>query len=131
MEVSSIGLDQDRVSGVQFDVGLFTNLTRDHLDYHGTMRRYRVAKARLFECESLEYAVLNLDDAFGADLARRLRRDGLNVIGYGFQPAANGADRHLLRVIGSRLAADARAVRFQVTTPWGSAHVRSPVLGRF
>ena len=131
MEVSSIGLDQDRVSGVQFDVALFTNLTRDHLDYHGTMRRYRLAKARLFACESLEYAVVNLDDAFGADLARRLKRDGLSVIGYGFQPSRDRNPSRVLRVTGSRLVADARAVRFHVTTPWGSAEVKSPVLGRF
>ena len=70
MEVSSHGLAQDRVSGVEFDVALLTNLTRDHLDYHGTMRAYRNAKARLFRWPTLKWAVLNLDDAFGAALAR-------------------------------------------------------------
>ncbi|HXF67167.1 MAG TPA: Mur ligase family protein, partial [Burkholderiales bacterium] len=62
MEVSSIGLDQHRVAGVEFDVALFTNLTRDHLEYHRTLRRYRQAKARLFACETLGHAVVNLDD---------------------------------------------------------------------
>jgi UDP-N-acetylmuramoyl-L-alanyl-D-glutamate--2,6-diaminopimelate ligase len=84
MEVSSIGLDQGRVAGVQFDVALFTNLTRDHFDYHRTLRRYRAAKARLFDCASLQTAVVNLDDAFGAELAQRSLRRGIKVIGYGF-----------------------------------------------
>src|SRR6185436_11627707 len=68
MEVSSIGLDQDRVAGVEFDVALFTNLTRDHLDYHATMQRYRAAKARLFGFDTLRHAVVNLDDDFGREL---------------------------------------------------------------
>ena len=67
MEVSSHGLDQGRVNGVAFDVALFTNLTRDHLDYHGTMAAYGAAKARLFAWPGLAAAVINVDDAFGAD----------------------------------------------------------------
>jgi len=124
MEVSSIGLEQDRVAGVEFDVALFTNLTRDHLDYHRSMRRYRAAKARLFAWETLRHAVVNLDDDFGAALARRIRRPGLKVIGYGFN-ARRGA-----RVAGSNLVTGARGVSFDVRTPWGSAHVVSPALGR-
>jgi UDP-N-acetylmuramoyl-L-alanyl-D-glutamate--2,6-diaminopimelate ligase len=130
MEVSSIGLDQDRVAGVQFDVALFTNLTRDHLEYHRTMRRYRRAKARLFECESLKHAIVNLDDDFGAELAGRVRRRGLNVIGYGFASTA-GAARRLPRVSGRNLATGAAGVRFDVRTPWGAATIESPVLGRY
>jgi UDP-N-acetylmuramoyl-L-alanyl-D-glutamate--2,6-diaminopimelate ligase len=127
MEVSSIGLDQDRVAGIEFDVALFTNLSRDHLEYHRTMRRYREAKARLFAWESLRHAVVNLDDGFGAELARRIRRPGLSVIGYGFGAAA-GAQR--MRVAGLNLVTGARGVSFDVRTPWGGAHVASPVLGR-
>ena len=77
MEVSSIGLEQGRVAGVEFDVALLTNLTRDHLDYHGTMARYSAPRRALFDCESLTHAVLNLDDAFGAELAGRIKRRGL------------------------------------------------------
>jgi len=124
MEVSSIGLDQDRVAGVEFDVALFTNLSRDHLEYHRSMRRYGEAKARLFSWETLKHAVVNLDDDFGAELARRIRRPGLNVIGYGF-----GAARRA-RVAGANLVTGARGVSFDVRTPWGSAHVASRVLGR-
>jgi UDP-N-acetylmuramoyl-L-alanyl-D-glutamate--2,6-diaminopimelate ligase len=127
MEVSSIGLDQDRVAGIEFDVALFTNLSRDHLEYHRTMLRYREAKARLFAWESLKHAVVNLDDDFGVELARRIRRPGLGVIGYGF--GAAGAQR--ARVAGLNLVTAARGVSFDVRTPWGAAHVASPVLGRY
>jgi len=128
LEVSSIGLDQDRVAGVEFDVALFTNLTRDHLEYHGTLARYGAAKARLFAWESLRHAVVNLDDGFGRELARRIRRPGLEVIGYGFDGARG---TRAVRVAGSNLATGAHDVSFDVRTPWGSARVASPVLGRF
>jgi UDP-N-acetylmuramoyl-L-alanyl-D-glutamate--2,6-diaminopimelate ligase len=124
MEVSSIGLDQDRLAGVEFEIALFTNLTRDHLDYHRTMKRYRGVKARLFAWDTLKHAVVNVDDDFGAELARRIRRPGLSVLGYGF-----GASRGV-KVYGTNLATTARGVAFDVKTPWGSAHVACPVLGR-
>jgi len=127
MEVSSIGLDQDRVAGVEFDVALFTNLSRDHLEYHRTMRRYGEAKACLFAWQTLRHAVVNLDDDFGAALARGIGRPGLEVIGYGFT-AARGAP--LARVTGSNLVTSARGVSFDAKTPWGAARVTSPVLGR-
>jgi UDP-N-acetylmuramoyl-L-alanyl-D-glutamate--2,6-diaminopimelate ligase len=131
MEVSSIGLDQDRVAGVEFDTALFTNLTRDHLEYHRTMRRYREAKAKLFAWEDLRHAVVNLDDDFGVELARRIRRPGLRVIGYGFgevRGASRGARGD--RVTGANLVASARGIAFDVKTPWGSARLVSAVLGR-
>jgi len=71
MEVSSHALDQHRVAAVNFRVAAFTNLTRDHLDYHGTMEAYGAAKARLFDMPHLGCGVINVDDAFGATLARR------------------------------------------------------------
>ncbi len=127
MEVSSIGLDQDRVAGVQFDVALLTNLTRDHLDYHCTLRRYQRAKARLFACESLKHAIVNLDDDFGAELAGRVRRRGLNVLGYSFGRGV----RRIPRVLGKNLTTGAGGVRFDVKTPWGAATIKSPVIGSY
>ncbi len=127
MEVSSIGLDQDRVAGVEFDIALFTNLTRDHIEYHRTMRRYREAKAKLFAWETLKHAVVNLDDDFGLELARRIRRPGLKVIGYGFGVARG---TRAAPVTGANLVTGARGISFDVRTPWGSARVASPVLGR-
>ena len=69
MEVSSHGLAQYRVNGVPFQTAVFTNLTRDHLDYHGSMAEYGAAKARLFYWQGLQNAIINSDDAFGAALA--------------------------------------------------------------
>ena len=72
MEVSSHALEQDRVAGVQFDCAVFTNLTQDHLDYHGSMAEYAAAKAKLFQQFAIEHAVLNFDDPFGRELASQL-----------------------------------------------------------
>jgi UDP-N-acetylmuramoyl-L-alanyl-D-glutamate--2,6-diaminopimelate ligase len=75
MEVSSHALDQDRVTAVRFRCAAFTNLSRDHLDYHGSMEAYAQAKARLFAFESLERCVLNADDAWAPEFARRVAAD--------------------------------------------------------
>jgi UDP-N-acetylmuramoyl-L-alanyl-D-glutamate--2,6-diaminopimelate ligase len=133
MEVSSHGLVQDRVSGVEFDVALFTNLTRDHLDYHGTMRSYRNAKARLFRSPGLKSAVLNLDDPFGAELARHCPERGVAAFGYGFNRTLPAAlrGRRVPRVIGRELRMSPDGLAFEVTTPWGDAHIESPLVGRF
>jgi UDP-N-acetylmuramoyl-L-alanyl-D-glutamate--2,6-diaminopimelate ligase len=79
MEVSSIGLDQGRTNGAHFDVAVLTNLTRDHLEYHGTMEAYAAAKEKLFDMA--DCAVLNLDDPFGRHLAAKLRGK-VRTIGY-------------------------------------------------
>ena len=83
MEVSSHALDQQRVAEIAFSGAVFTNLTRDHLDYHGTMEAYAAAKARLFDVPSLCYAVLCEDDAFGRALRLRLATRSLTVLGFG------------------------------------------------
>jgi len=82
MEVSSIGIDQERINGARFDVAVLTNLTRDHIDYHGTMQAYADTKARFFDMPGMGAAVLNLDDGFGMEQASRLAACGMRVIGY-------------------------------------------------
>eukprot|EP01032_Pedospumella_encystans_P033417 gene33417-37763_t len=72
IEVTSIGLDLGRTDGMHFDVALFTNLTRDHLDHHGSMEAYEAAKTKLFDSPGLQAAVVNLDDAMGRRLADRM-----------------------------------------------------------
>ena len=80
MEVSSHALDQARVAGVPFEVAVFTNLSRDHLDYHASMAAYADTKARLFEVDGLRHAVINVDDGFGVELASRATARGIGVI---------------------------------------------------
>ncbi len=122
MEVSSHGIEQGRVNGVAFDAALFTNLSRDHLDYHGDMRAYGEAKARLFAWPHLKHAVVNLDDEFGAELATRIDRTNVNVIGYGFNKG---------EISGHKLDLSTKGLKLEITTPWGAAKVRSGMLGAF
>jgi len=122
MEVSSHGLDQGRTAGVKFDVGVFTNLTRDHLDYHGTMEAYAEAKYRLFTSRGLRHAVVNLDDPFGRAFAARLRATPVSVTGYGL---AQGELR------AGPIAQSDAGLRFRVASPWGEGEVAAPVLGAF
>ncbi len=79
MEVSSHALDQHRVANVPFDIAVFTNLSRDHLDYHADMAAYADSKARLFAMDGLRHAVINIDDGFGAELAARTAANGIRV----------------------------------------------------
>ena len=89
MEVSSHALDQDRILGTVFDCAVFTNLTQDHLDYHGNMANYAQAKAKLFAQPGLLHAVINLDDAFGRELAMNLlAQDALKVWAYALNKTA-------------------------------------------
>jgi len=130
MEASSIGLDQGRVNGVAFDVAVLTNLTRDHLEYHGSMDAYAAAKARLFEASGVRHAVLNLDDAFGRRMAQRLRATAMQRIGYTLQAASAAADTDV--VFAARdISVTARGLRFTVATPQGEHTIEAPLVGRF
>jgi UDP-N-acetylmuramoyl-L-alanyl-D-glutamate--2,6-diaminopimelate ligase len=109
MEVSSHGLDQGRVSEVKYDIAVFTNLTRDHLDYHGTMEAYGEAKARLFALRGLKTAVINVDDAFGREIAGRAERRGVDVIRY-----ATNAGVKFANLIAQNIAVTAAGLSFTV-----------------
>ena len=122
MEVSSHALEQGRVGAVEFEVAAFTNLTRDHLDYHGTMEAYGAAKARLFACRGLKTAVINVDDDFGRTLAGRMPT-GMRILRTG---TAGGAD-----VGADAIATTAEGLAFELHTPWGVHAIRSALLGRF
>jgi UDP-N-acetylmuramoyl-L-alanyl-D-glutamate--2,6-diaminopimelate ligase len=122
MEVSSHGLDQGRVNAVAFDVALFTNLSRDHLDYHGTMAAYGAAKSKLFRWPGLRVAVINADDAFGRSLIDQARAKGRKVLTYGFAAAD---------VVGGRLVTSPLGLAFTVETPWGRGEIHSPLVGAF
>lgn len=122
MEVSSHGLDQGRVNGVEFDIAVFTNLSRDHLDYHETMQAYGEAKQKLFAWDGLSAAIVNVDDAFGAELASALKAQGKPCTTYGFEAAD---------ICASALQLHDAGLSMQVATPQGSVLLAAPVLGRF
>ncbi|OGT20728.1 MAG: UDP-N-acetylmuramoyl-L-alanyl-D-glutamate--2,6-diaminopimelate ligase, partial [Gallionellales bacterium RIFOXYB12_FULL_54_9] len=133
MEVSSHALAQGRVNGVRFDVALLTNLTRDHLDYHGDMQGYSAAKRRLFDWKSLKYAVVNLDDVFGAELALRLREKEVEVVGYGLSDSAlQLAGKHGLRMVKGHLTEmSGQGMHLAIHSSWGVAELNSVLIGRF
>jgi len=124
METSSHALDQGRVDAVHFEVGVFTNLTRDHLDYHGDMASYGAAKERLFAVEGMTAAVVNIDDGFGhalfARLPQALRRIGTSARG----------DAQAL-VAATDIVLDAAGIGFRLRIEGDVHDVRSPLLGRF
>ena len=122
MEVSSIGLHQDRVAGLVFDVAVFTNFTRDHLDYHGNMTAYAAEKRKLFEMPGLRTAVINLDDPFGVELAAQLE-GRVRTLGYTLADG-QGGDR-VLRA--KNLAQTGTGATFEVDGVCFAA----PVIGRF
>jgi UDP-N-acetylmuramoyl-L-alanyl-D-glutamate--2,6-diaminopimelate ligase len=122
MEVSSHGLDQGRVTALAFDVAVMTNLSRDHLDYHGTMEAYAAAKAKLFAWNDLRCRVVNLDDAFGRQLAAAPHPSRL--ISYSLEDSSA-----YLFCRDARFDDD--GVRATLVTPQGSHALRSSLLGRF
>ena len=128
MEVSSHALHQDRVAGVAFDLAVFTNLSRDHLDYHHSMEAYGEAKARLFAVEGLSGAVINTDDPFGQRLLATLRPD-IRVLAYGLGgEAPAGVDRWLS---AATVETSSRGLRLGVSGSWGPAELSCGLLGRF
>ena len=129
MEVSSHALDQGRVAGVRFRASVFTNLTHDHLDYHGDLQSYARAKRRLFDELNPAAAVLNMDDAVGRELLETLQgRMPLWAYGLGAQPWA----------VGGSSVAEAKSIhmepagmRLELHTSHGEGVLASPLLGQF
>jgi UDP-N-acetylmuramoyl-L-alanyl-D-glutamate--2,6-diaminopimelate ligase len=124
MEVSSHALAQQRVFGIPFDVTVFTNLTRDHLDYHHTMEEYSASKQVLFEgcgTEAPRAAVLNLDDEYGEKLVKVSKKRGSEVLTYGF---TNGD------FCAKKVEITPRGTRFDLVTPEGTIPLFSQLIGQ-
>ena len=129
MEVSSHAIDQFRVGAVRFRTAAFTNLTRDHLDYHGSMDSYGATKARLFTREDLASRVINVDDAFGRVLARDPRGRGrLIVTSRGHQAHARDA-AGFVRAMHVELSA--RGIELEFDSSWGPGALASALVGDF
>lgn len=122
MEVSSHALSQDRVAGLEFTGAVLTNISRDHLDYHGTMDAYAQAKARLFEGDTLRYAVLNTDDRYGVAFKERVDARGVQSLGFGMESGD-------VRIIEARGTLD--GLHVQLHTPSGTISATTRFFGRF
>ena len=122
MEVSSHGLDQGRISGLNVDTAIFTNLTRDHLDYHGSMESYADAKGLLFARPELKFAIFNGDDEWSSYLAEKT--SSAQCLTYSLSDQS--ADVYLQNI---QLLPD--GMQAYIVTPWGEGELRTPLLGRF
>lgn len=125
MEVSSHGIDQQRVQGLELDVAVFTNLTRDHLDYHPSMEEYFAVKTRLFTGETgvrPRQSVINLDDPWGRKLWDMLS-DTENRISFGEHPEAD--------VRASEVECGFKGTQLRLHWPEGACDLESPLIGRF
>lgn len=127
MEVSSHALAQGRTQGVVFAGAVFTNLTRDHLDYHGSVEAYGEAKRRLFESPGLRFAVINRDDAFGRELMADLRPD-ITSVSYGIDVGPAAGEKH---VSGDIQETSLAGIRLSFDSSWGGGELALPLLGRF
>lgn len=123
VEASSHGLDQGRLAGVEFRAAAFTNLSRDHLDYHGDLERYGAAKARLFHTPSVAVAVVNLDDAVGRRIAAELPA-GVEL--WGFSTSGDTSAR-----LRARVATTAAGLALDLDTHWGTGRLELPLIGSF
>lgn len=131
MEVSSHGLDQGRVNGVAFTTAVLSNMAQDHLDYHGTLDNYAAAKKRLFYTPGLGTAVINLDDAFGRELAKEVR-EHVCVWGYSLKNDVSAyKDCADYFVNAMEIKPFDRGYRLTVSTPKGEGCFDIPLLGRF
>jgi UDP-N-acetylmuramoyl-L-alanyl-D-glutamate--2,6-diaminopimelate ligase len=128
MEVSSHGLDQGRIDGARINTAAFTNLSRDHLDYHGDFDSYKAAKAKLFAGAALQTAVINTGDAFGAELADNLG-EGVQVITVALAEQLQNAKQADLCATYSQVAGGGLQIKF--TGSFGTAEMTSALWGRF
>ena len=128
MEVSSHGLDQGRAAAVKFNTAIFTNLTHDHLDYHGTMEKYGEAKRLLFLSPGLKNAVINMDDRFGRKLAED---DAITATKWLVTTKLPTSGSNLNRWIwAEEVVYSLDGLRAKIYTPWGSGQLDSPLIGK-
>lgn len=128
MEVSSHSVDQGRMNGVEFEIGIFTNLTRDHLDYHGTMENYAAAKRKFFDSTATKTIVANADDAFGRKLIQDFH--GIKPIyAYSLEKQKLEIDVPLISVENIRLDLD--GIHARVNSPWGQGEISAHLIGKF
>lgn len=127
MEVSSHSIDQGRIAGMRFDVGMFTNLTQDHLDYHGTMAAYAATKRRLFAEWPVKHAVINADDEYGAKWLTELSQEQ-DMWGYTTAVPKTNRDK---MIYVDHVSMGLSGIQAMVYSPFGQGELTLPLIGRF
>ena len=131
MEVSSHALDQGRVAGAEFNTAIFTNLSRDHLDYHETFEDYANAKFQLFKSVGLENAIINIDDAYGVKFLEDLP-DGLDVFAYSSNAKNLDSKNENVKFISCEsIETNNLKTTLKINSPWGSVTIETNLLGAF
>ena len=123
LEASSHSLVQHRLQSIEIDTAVFTNLSRDHLDYHKDLQSYAAAKASLFEIPSVQTAIVNIDDSVGVEIVANLQ-PALQLVTFSLENQA--AD-----IYCSQIELDASGIRAQLVTPWGAGEIISSLIGGF
>lgn len=129
MEVSSHALAQKRVSGIEFELAVFTNISRDHLDYHNSLEKYAETKSLLFKSKNLKYAVINIDDSYGLDLIKNLPNT-VDKVAY----SLNGVDpelKNISTVYGVSEQLNELKTKLKIDSPWGNFDIETSLLGEF
>ena len=127
IEASSHGLVQNRLAGLDFEVGIFTNLTHDHLDYHRSLADYSAAKGRLF-ARSLGVAIINMDDAFGRQLIAKHRND-YPIYAYTLQSPQKTSQVQCIQATDVQI--NPQCIVAKIVTPWGRGDLSLPLIGQF
>ena len=123
MEVSSVGLHQHRVEAVEFDTALFTNLSRDHLDYHDSMENYADNKRKLFLTPGLRTAIVNLDDSYGLYM--------MDVVARHVKVYTYSLSNHTATVYAKRIQLDRHGFNADIVTPYGEGTISCQLFGYF
>lgn len=129
MEVSSHSIDQGRVNGIEFAVGIFTNLSQDHLDYHGDMETYAAVKRRFVAELPVKQVVINAEDAYGRRWINELSTEK-TVVAYGLRKSLS-IPTTIPYVYTEEVALTLQGITAKVMTPWGEGQVQLPLIGQF
>ena len=123
IEASSHGLSQSRLLDIEIESAVFTNLSRDHLDYHSTLKDYAISKSKLFTEHKIQNAIINIDDDIGREICREI---GQKVTILTYSLSNLGADVHCKSISSS-----STCLKAEVVTPWGMINVNSRLIGKF
>lgn len=128
MEVSSHSIDQGRINGIDFDIGIFTNLTQDHLDYHHDMETYAAVKKRFIAESPIKHIIINADDFYGKKWIAELSLHK-SVIAFGTSKPSH--IKNVPTVYASRVELTLKGIKAHVYTPWGEGELLLPLIGEF